>query len=202
MVNVRTFLFTKIYIYVMLYTKFDRRCSMLTLFLEKFDDEKDKIFFKEIYETYQQRMFKIAYKYLKDVRLSEDCVNDAFLALIDSFETFVNISEEKRGRYLCTITECCAFKLYNKEKKQEDIYEKLTFEYENSDFECIDKILIEEALEKMPFEYSYPLFLKYSQEQSYSQISEILNISEANARQRIKRGKDKLAEILLKGDCE
>lgn len=58
---------------------------------------------------------------------------------------------------------------------------------------------IEEAILKLPINYSTVLILKYSQGYSNKEISQILNISEENVRQRISRSRKRLTEILNEG---
>ncbi len=53
-----------------------------------------------------------------------------------------------------------------------------------------------QALQKLPEAYQYPLLLRYAQDQTYEEIAALLGISVANARQRVKRGRDKLVTIL------
>lgn len=57
---------------------------------------------------------------------------------------------------------------------------------------------VEESILKLPINYWAVLRLKYSQGYTNEEISKILKISEGNVRQRISRGKKKLAEILAK----
>lgn len=57
---------------------------------------------------------------------------------------------------------------------------------------------VEEAILKLPINYWAVLRLKYSQGHTNEEISKIFKISEGNVRQRISRGKKKLAEILAK----
>jgi len=58
---------------------------------------------------------------------------------------------------------------------------------------------IEEAILKLPINYSIVLRLKYSQGYTNKEISEILRISEENVRQRLVRGRNKLTESLSEG---
>jgi len=58
---------------------------------------------------------------------------------------------------------------------------------------------IEEAILKLPINYSIVLRLKYSQGYTNKEISEILRISEENVRQRLVRGRNKLRESLSEG---
>ena len=52
---------------------------MLLFYLQKLDDESDRILFTSVYEEYQQKMYWLAFRYLNNNELAEECVNDAFL---------------------------------------------------------------------------------------------------------------------------
>ena len=161
---------------------------MLLFYLQKLDNESDRILFTSVYEEYQQKMYWLAFRYLNNNELAEECVNDAFLELIKSFETFAKLEKKKQPYYLFTITERCAYRKFNQEKKQRDLKwtEFETFVADNSSNT--------ETL--LPIEYQYPLLLRYAQDQTYEEIASILGISVPNARQRVKRARDKLAMVL------
>lgn len=170
---------------------------MLLFYLQKLDSESDRILFDLIYEEYQQQMYQIAYRFLSNIALAEECVNDAFLELIKSFDTFAKLEKKKQPYYLFTITERCAYRKYNQEKKQRDLKwtELETFVADNSS-NTETSIMIKRAIGLLPIEYQYPLLLRYAQDQTYEEIASVLGISVSNARQRVKRAKDKLAVIL------
>ena len=96
-----------------------------------------------------------------------------------------------------TITERCAYKKFNQEKKQRDLKwtEFETFVADNSS-NTETSMMIERAIGLLPIEYQYPLLLRYAQDQTYEEIASVLGISVSNARQRVKRARDKLAMIL------
>lgn len=58
---------------------------------------------------------------------------------------------------------------------------------------------IEEAILKLPINYSTVLRLKYSQGYNNKEVAQILNISEENVRQRISRARKRLTGILHEG---
>lgn len=170
---------------------------MLLFYLQKLENETDRILFASIYEKYQQKMFWLAYRYLQNEALAEECVNDAFLELIKSFETFVKINSEKQPYYLFTITERCAFRKYRHEKKQVELKMAHTELY-SEDFSTTKDVMLSfgMSMQKLPEKYQHPLLLRYAQDQTYEEIASILGISVSNARQRVKRARDRLAMIL------
>ena len=170
---------------------------MLFFYLQKLEDETERTRFADLYETYQQKMYWLAYRYLQNEALAEECVNDAFLELIKSFEAFSTVEREKQPYYLYTITERCAFKKYRQEKRQAEL-PLLHGDLISEDFSPGEDTALSlgQALQKLPEAYQYPLLLRYAQDQTYEEIAALLGISVANARQRVKRGRDKLVTIL------
>ena len=171
--------------------------GMLSFYLQLLQNENDRVLFATIYEEYQQQMYWLAFRYLNNNALSEECVNDAFLELIKSFDTFAKLEKKKQRYYLLTITERCAFKKYHQEKKQRNL-KQFDFEIvvEDSSISKTESMDLEQAINRLPWEYRYPLLLRYAQDQSYEKIADILNISVSSARQRVKRGRDRLALLL------
>lgn len=175
---------------------------LIYLSMIEFEEEKSK--FEQLYTTYRQTMFYVANRILKDEYLSEDVVHQAFLRIIDNLSKIDNIDCHKTKGFIVVIVEHIAIDYYRKRKRENyisfdevEIYIdeiKISHNFILSD--------IEEAILKLPINYSTVLRLKYSQGYSNKEISEILKISEENVRQRISRGKKRLLEILVKEDGE
>ena len=176
---------------------------MLSFYLQLIDKESDRIFFASLYEAYQQRLYRLAFRYLNNTAWAEECVNDAFLELIKSFETFVKLEPKQQSYYLYTITERCAFKKYHQEKKQTElpptIFELLVPDEALSGTDHMD---LQQAIRQLPLDYRYPLLLRYAQDQTYEEIAVVMNITVSNARQRVKRAKEKLALLLTEEDAK
>lgn len=61
-----------------------------------------------------------------------------------------------------------------------------------------DKRIMEQYLSKLPEKYKTPIILFYYDDLSYEEISDVLQIPPNTVGVRIKRGKDKLKEIICK----
>ena len=170
---------------------------MLSFYLQLMDSEDDRVFFAALYETYQQTLYRLAYRYLNDPALAEECVNDAFLELIRCFETFCRLPKEKQPYYLYTITERCAFKKFHQEKKQTDLPLRLCDPQATDSMAAqAEQLDLRRAIARLPDRYRHPLLLRYAQDQTFEEIAAVLQISAATARQRVKRAKEKLAALL------
>ncbi len=165
------------------------------------ESEEDKSKFEQLYITYKQTMFYVANRILKDEYLSEDVVHQAFLRIIDNLSKIDKIDCHKTKGFIVVIVENIAIDFYRKRKRENSIsFDEVGIYIEdvrnNSKFILNE---IEEAILKLPINYSTVLRLKYSQGYTNKEISEILRLSEENVRQRLVRGRNKLEEILSEG---
>ncbi len=179
---------------------------MLALYLEHFDSDYDKGIFSKLYEDYEKLLYKIAFKLLNNKQLAEDAVHDTFMELIRGFETFLLVDDKRKKAYIYKIGYRCAIKIYNKEfdLQKTDPTDELNALFEQgADKEFWSKVDKEElsiAVKGLAEKYRLPLLLKYDAEFNYAQISEILNITEETARQRVSRAKEKLRLVLENGE--
>lgn len=172
----------------------------MLIYLSMIETEENKSKFEQIYNKYKQIMFFVANRILKDEYLAEDAVHQAFLRIIDNLDKIDKIDCHKTKGFIVIIVENIAIDFYRKRKRENNIsFDEVEFYIRDikteSDFIIND---VEEAILKLPINYSVVLRLKYSQGYTNEEISKILKISEGNVRQRISRGKKKLAEILAK----
>lgn len=173
----------------------------MLIYLSMIELEEDKSKFEQLYITYKQTMFYIANRILKDEYLSEDAVHQAFLRIIDNLDKIDKIDCHKTKGFIVVIVENIAIDFYRKRKREKNVsFDEVEIYIEdiksNSNLIMND---IEEAILKLPINYSTVLRLKYSQGYKNKEISEILSISEENVRQRLVRGRSKLKEILEEG---
>lgn len=176
----------------------------MIIYISMIESGEDKRKFEELYTSYKQTMFYVANKILRDEHLSEDVVHQAFIRILNNLDRIEIVDSNKSKAFVTVIVENIAIDFYRKRKNENrvsfdevDIY--IGDEREESDLVLSD---IEEAILKIPVNYSSVLRLKYSQGYSNEEISKILNISEENVRQRISRGKKRLQEILDKEGAE
>ena len=170
----------------------------MLIYLNMLESEEEKNKFEQLYNTYKQTMFYVANRILKDEYLSEDAVHQAFLRIVDNLDKIDRIDCHKTKGFIVTIVENIAIDFYRKRKREYNIsFDEMEIYIKDTkndpDFLIND---VEEAILKLPINYSFVLRLKYPQGYNNKEISEILKISEENVRQRISRSKKRLAEIL------
>lgn len=173
----------------------------MLIYLSMIELEEDKNKLEQLYTTYKQTMFYSANRILKDEYLAEDVVHQAFLRIIDNLSKIDKIDCHKTKGFIVIIVENIAIDFYRKRKRENNIsFDKIEIYIE--DIKANDKFIlsdIEEAILKLPINYSTLLRLKYSQGYNNKEVAQILNISEENVRQRISRARKGLTGILHEG---
>ena len=172
---------------------------LIYLSMIELDEDKNKL--EQLYTTYKQTMFYSANRILKDEYLAEDVVHQAFLRIIHNLSKIDKIDCHKTKGFIVIIVENIAIDFYRKRKRENNIsFDKIEVYIE--DIKAKDNFIlsdIEEAILKLPINYSTVLRLKYSQGYSNKEVAQILNISEENVRQRISRARKRLTETLNEG---
>lgn len=168
------------------------------VYLNMIQSEEDKSKFEQIYTTYKQTMFYVANRIVRDQYLAEDIVHQAFLKIMDNLDKINEINCHKTKGYIVVIVQNLSIDFYRKRKRENhmsfDEAELYVEDIKNNEDFMMNEV--EEAISKLPINYLTVFKLKFSHGNSYSEISEMLGISETNVRQRISRGKKMLQEIL------
>lgn len=170
----------------------------MILYISMIESREDKRKFEELYIKYKQTMFYVANKILRDEHLSEDVVHLGFIRIMNNLDKIEEVDSKKTKAFVVVVVENIAIDFYRKRKNENRVsFDEIEI-YISDEMEEDNLVLsdIEEAILKIPTNYSSVLRLKYSQGYNNKEISEILNISEENVRKRISRGKKKLQEIL------
>lgn len=140
-------------------------------------------------EKYRKDVFRAAYSYVRNHADSEDIMQEAFLRLYKSDKNFV--SDENVKAWLLRVTVNIS-KDYLKSSwfhKQTELKESMSYE---------DKHVgsLEEAMERLKPDYRIAVYLHYYMGYSVKETAELMGISEANAKIRLKRGRDSLRSFL------
>lgn len=169
---------------------------MISLYLSLINTEDEQGRFEQLYIRYRTVMFYAALNILKDERLAEDAVHEAFLSIIDNFSKISAIPCHKIKSFFVIIVKHKAIDIYRKRKRQyaESFDETLYFDAAKlSDDSCGE---LAAAVLRLPDIYRDTLKLKYIHGFSTLEISEILNVNEATVTKRIERAKQKLFDML------
>lgn len=152
---------------------------------------------EEIYIKYRRLMFKAAYEILGNVQETEDAVQDAFVRLADNLEKIRGVDCPQTRNFCVIITRNICFNKLRKSAPIE-IPEDISSndDVEETVFSEMGVEALERALEKLGINYRDILYLTVYEEMSLHQAAEFLGITYENAKSRVKRARNKLAELL------
>lgn len=155
---------------------------------------------ENLIDKYGNMIYRIAIGYLKNKDDAEDIVQEVFIKYIEYMENNMFNDEEHEKCWIIRVTVnlCCNHLKYQKNTAL-IVAEQNLNTYLNLD-EKENYIL--ETIEKLEEKYRIIFDLFYLRDLKISEISKILNISEANVKVRLKRARDKLREMLQLGDGE
>lgn len=179
--------------------------------LVKRSQEKDKDAFSRLFDFYYDKIINYVFRRTLDVEYSKDITSNVFLKALDNINSFkwkngidsfnawifkiatneINQYFRKQNRYKLIIDDPeIRFNL-----KSED---NLAFEIEKKIDNDKYLIILSKAIKELKPIYQDILHLRYFEEMSYNEISEILNKNESTVRVYAKRAIEELERVLKK----
>ena len=173
---------------------------MVGFYLSLLDTEEEKSKFEQLYLTYRQDMYKIAYYILKNEFESEDAVHEAFMRVIKKLTNISEINCPQTHAYLIIIVRNIALKMAEENNKTisvdvDSIEITDKFDLEEDVVSIMEVERIKHILKGLPEDYYDILFLELFMGFSISDIAEQLNITYDNAKKRLQRAKRKFLDI-------
>jgi len=162
--------------------------------------------FELAYKEFYPVLIRVAYRICGSMEVSEDLCQEAFVRYYERMDT---IPPGDQARYwMIRVVKNLAFNYEKRKGRERNAHRKHFYEPkpeivnqgEKSLLEDEAKKLVQDALMKLPYKMRVVLSLKEYANLSYKQIGEILKISEGNVKIRVFRARQKLSEILDKGD--
>lgn len=158
---------------------------------------KNIVEIKDVSTKYSNMIYHIARRYLSTKEDAEDIVQEVFIKYIANLKkgkVFNSDEYEKYWIIRVTINMCCNEICAERRRKtlpfKESLYCELDIDSDN---------LLHESLNKLSNKYKEAFVLHYIEEMKISEISKLLNISEANVKTRLKRARDKVKDYIKKG---
>jgi RNA polymerase sigma-70 factor (ECF subfamily) len=152
---------------------------------------------EELIERYQEPLLRYAQRLINDPEASEDAIQNTFVSAYQNINSY-----NPRRPFSSWIYRIAHNKAINevRNSKPKVSLEEATEIPDPEDAETLagkldDKALrklLEKHLESLPVKYREPLILRYFEEQSYDEISDILRIPKNTVGVRIRRGLEKL----------
>jgi RNA polymerase sigma-70 factor (ECF subfamily) len=155
----------------------------------------------ELYRTYNQAMYNVAMRLLRNTDNADDVIQESFLSAFKNMHQFKG--EVTFGAWLKKIV---IHKCLNHLKKRElevitlnesQIYNLDKEDIENWEFDS--SVVLEDvkkSIDKLPEKYRFVLMLYLIEGYDHEEISEILRISVVASRTQLMRGKIKLRQLL------
>lgn len=171
---------------------------------------RDKLI-ETIYEKYQNFMYCIAYRVVKDCNFAEDIVHESMIKIIKNIDMFKKIKDGKKLKNFIAIVVVNTSR--DELKKNSNIVHSLTEELSLDTMDesiSVEKIVISNdtilsisnEIDKLDEKYSSVLKLKLFHDFSIKEISDILEINEESTRKRYTRGRNFIISKLRKErDC-
>lgn len=175
---------------------------MLALYLSVLDSEEDKDRFEELYNTYRQSMYKVAYSILHNREDAEDAVHEAFVCIANKFYIVNTLSVPKLKSYFVIIIRNTSLNIYRKNKKRCEMNENIEdtdIPFDVNFFDKMDYNAILNMIEQLPQINRDVLTLFYVHHIPVKEIAEMFGTSESVIYKRMNRGKKLLKELLEEG---
>ncbi|MDG5788070.1 RNA polymerase sigma factor SigW [Evansella sp. AB-P1] len=169
----------------------------------------DQQAFAELVELYKDKVYQIAYRMLGNVHEAQDVAQEAFLRAYVNIESYD--MNRKFSTWLFRIATNLAIDRIRKKKPDfhledqvagtEDLtyYSQIAANEELPDDQVVQlemKAWIQEEIMELPPKYRSAIILKYMQDLSLKEISNILNLPVATVKTRIHRGREALRKRL------
>ena len=156
---------------------------------------------------YQSRLISTAFRFVKDIHIAEDLVQESFIKSFNSLASFREDSSFYTWIYRITVNTSKNF-LVSKKRKNEllssDISEDQTYEIEYEDTDTPEdllqasqlKKLITETIDQLGEDTKTALTLRELDGLSYEEIARVVNCPVGTVRSRIFRGREVVDEAI------
>ncbi|WP_029231545.1 RNA polymerase sigma factor [Butyrivibrio sp. VCB2006] len=145
----------------------------------------------ELMDKYGNMILRVAYSYLHNMEDAEDILQDTLIQFLRNNPTFANDNHEKA--WLITVASNLSKNkiLYLKRRQADELSEELVADKDKEDLSYVW-----DAVKQLPEKYREVVHLFYQEGYSTKEIAEILNRNESTVRSDLKRGRDRLKNIL------
>ena len=156
---------------------------------------------------YQSRLISTAFKFVKDIQIAEDIVQDPFIKAFNALESFREDSSFYTWIYSITVNTSKNF-LVSKKRKSEllnsDLSEEASYEVEPVETYSPEDLLqatqlkkvITETIDQLGEDTRTALTLRELDGLSYEQIADVVNCPVGTVRSRIFRGREVIDEAI------
>ncbi|MFY0603808.1 MAG: sigma-70 family RNA polymerase sigma factor [Flavobacteriaceae bacterium] len=159
--------------------------------------------FAVLYDRYASVVFNKCYGFSKSKEEAEDLSHDVFIRLFIKLRTFKGKSKFSTWLYSFTYNFCVNYVQRNDHKKKEKVTVVSDQIKENDTIDEIDDATLFElkagklakAMEVIDPNDKVILLMKYQDDMSIKELSQVLEIGESAVKMRIKRAKEKVVKV-------
>lgn len=165
---------------------------------------KDYKKMEELYELYEQKVYYMAYSILHNIQQAEDIVQETFITLYQNLEKIRSLNTQELKRYIMRIAKNKTIDSYRKNKRHKLFLE----EYQRESPEVVDEnieeweqrlmseLQIDTLLTELNDSYRQVFKYKVFYNLSYQEISEVMGLTEVNARKQFERARKRVQNII------
>lgn len=153
------------------------------------DEESELI---QMIQTYQDDFYRLCLTYVKDSMTAMDIVQDAIVKAMLNYHKLKSKEYLKTWFYRILINEC---KLYIRKKKFTEPFYETSFSSPTTDIHTT--LEVQEMIEKLPLKYKDIIYLRYYEDMSLLEISQVLHMNVNSVKTRLYKALD-----ILKADWE
>lgn len=169
----------------------------------------DEAAYKQLLENYRGAIYNLLYKMVRNKEETEDLLQEAFMKAFNALPSFNEEYAFSTWLYKIAINNCIdhmrkkKLKTYSINKPVQAKDGELDREFPDTsmspDKEVLSKErskIIESAIAELPENYKVAIILRHSEEKSYEEIAQILNIPLGTVKARIFRAREMLKKKL------
>lgn len=163
--------------------------------------EHSGVGFEELIDRYQNQLFGYTIRLIRDKDLAEDAVQDTFISAYQNIQSFD--TSRKFSSWIYRIAHNKAINEIRRHKKQISLEDAPEIESKENVKEIEGQLgkkqareILEANINKLNIKYRGIIILRYLEEKSYDEISDILKIPTSTVGVRIRRGLEKLRQSI------
>ncbi|MBR2523650.1 MAG: sigma-70 family RNA polymerase sigma factor [Clostridiales bacterium] len=141
-------------------------------------------------DTYGNQILRFAYSYVHNMEDAEDILQETLISYMKTAPVFENERHEKSWLFTVTANHSKNKIKSNNIRRADELNEELVAEKKE------DLSFIWEAVKNLPDDYREVIHLFYEEDLTTAQIAQVLKRRESTVRSQLKRGRDKLKDIL------
>ena len=154
--------------------------------------------YEELVRRYERLVGHVLYTYAGREAAVDDLVQETFLKVYDKLDTFN--PEYRFKTWLLAIANNLGVDTLRRRRDQvefnPDVHARVTGGPETAAVEADRSRTLQDAISSLPETYGVPMILRYNEEMSYAEISEIMQLSIPAVKSRLFRARQMLARVI------